>query len=156
MLFAFGAGCAGFAVNHFELPIFGGTALVGGGFFSLLTAFCFGPSLGGLAAAIAFSKTWLEWRQPAALICYTLEAVAVGWLVQRRRIGVLSATGLYWLVVGLPLAAFFMAALRDIPFPSNWAILIKYPLNGLLMATSAMLVGNSAWFRDWLGIATER
>ena len=87
LLFALGAGCAGFAVNHFELPIFGGTALIFGGFFSLLTAFCFGPALGGLAAAIAFSKTWLEWQQPAGFVCYTLEAAAVGWLVQKRRMG---------------------------------------------------------------------
>ena len=152
LLFALGAGCAGFAVNHFDFPVFGGTALIIGGFFSLLTAFCFGPALGGLAAAIAFSKTWLEWQQPAGFVCYTLEAVTVGWLVQKRRLGVLSATGLYWLFAGLPLTAFFMTVLREIPYPSHWAILVKYPLNGLVMAAVAMLVGDSAWFRAWLGL----
>ncbi len=147
-----GAGCAGFVVNHFEMPVFGGTALLGGSFFSLLTAFCFGPVMGGIAAAIAFSKTWIDWQNSADFFCYTLEAVSVGWLMQKRRLGVLSATGLYWLFAGLPLTALFVSVLREIPYSEHVAMLVKYPLNGLLAAAAAMFVGNSAWFRRWLGL----
>jgi len=151
-LVALGAGCAGFAINSFEMPVFGVTSLVFGGALSLLIAFTLGPALGGLAAAIAFSRTWLEWQHPAGFICYTLEAIAVGWLARRYRLGLLRATAIYWLFCGCPLFIAFLAWRTEIPFPSNWAVLIKYPLNGLLAATFALPVGNSSWFRRWLGL----
>ena len=153
LLFALAAGCAGFALNRFEMPIFGGTALLFGGALSLLAAFTLGPALGGLTAAIAFSQTWLEWQHPAGIVCYTLEAIAVGWLVHRRRLGLIAATALYWLLCGVPIALGFLTWLRTVPFPSNWAIAIKYPLNGLLMAAIALPLGNSSRFRRWLGLA---
>jgi len=152
LLFALGSGCAGFAVNHLEMPIFGSTAIIFGGVFSLLVAFTLGPAFGGLAAAIAFSKTWLEWQHPAGLVCYTLEAVIVGWLVHRRKVSRFPATALYWLVAGTPLALLFVEWLKEIPFPSNWAILVKYPLNGLLVASIALPLSNSERLRRWIGL----
>ncbi len=151
-LFALGAGCAGFALNQFEMPVFGGTPFVFGGFFSLLTAFILGPAYGGLAALVAFSSTWMAWQHPASLVCYTLEAVVVGWLVSRRRMAPVQATSLYWLVLGGPLLFVFLLWLKDIPFPSNWAILIKYPLNGILVAAIALPASNSSRLRRWLGL----
>jgi len=153
LLFALGAGCAGFALNHFELPVFGGTALIFGGALSLVTAAALGPYLGGLAAAIAFSQTWLEWQHPAGFVCYTLEAIAVGWLVGRLRINSLKATALYWLFLGCPLLLIFLHWLKEIPFPANWAVLVKYPLNGMLMAALTLPISNSRQFRKWLGLA---
>jgi len=151
-LFAFAAGCAGFAINCWEMPVFGGTAIVYGGCLSLLTAIAYGPVCGALAAAIAFSRTWLEWGHPAALVCYTLEAFSVGWLIRYRRVRVLHATAFYWLVVGIPLFCLYLVWKNDIPFPANWAMAIKYPLNGLLAASIAVILRNTAWFCRLFGL----
>jgi len=152
ILFALGAGCIGFGINCFEMPVFGGTTFVFGGALSLLIAFVFGPALGGLTAAIAFSRTWISWQHPTGFICYTLEATVVGWLIQQRRIGGIRATALFWGLCGAPILWVLVGWLQDIPFPSNWAILIKYPLNGLLMASIALPLSNSSRVRHWLAL----
>jgi signal transduction histidine kinase/ActR/RegA family two-component response regulator len=152
LLFALAAGCAGFALNRFELPVFGGTSLVFGGVASLLSAFFLGPVFGGITAAVAFAQTWIAWQHPAGFVCYTLEAVAVGWLVQHRRFGLLPATALYWLLCGVPLTVGFLTWVDAAPFPANWALAIKYPLNGLLAAAFVLPIGNSDPFRRWLNL----
>lgn len=152
LLFSLAAGCAGFALNHLEFPVFGGTALLFGGSLSILTAATLGPSYGLLAAMLAFAKTWLEWGHPTGFICHSLEAATVGWLVQRRSLPLIRASLLYWLAVGAPLGALYINMFTAAPFPSNWAISLKYPINGLLAAAIALPVSNSARVRRWLGL----
>lgn len=132
------AGVAGFAVNGCNFPIFGGTSLVFGGVFSLFSVCAFGPWYGALTALIAFSRTWLEWQMPTGLVCYTLEAFVVGWLVHRRGLRPYSALGAYWLFFGFPLAAVWLVGFAEIPFPSEWAIAFKYPVNSFVTALLAI------------------
>jgi len=138
-LFSLAAGALGFAANGYSFPVFGGTALVFGGFFSLLSAFTFGPWCGALTALIAFSRTAFEWQHPAALVCFTLEAWFAGWLVHRRGWRQLHAVGFYWLALGFPLGAVWMLYFSEIAFPGDWAIALKYPVNGILMALAALV-----------------
>ena len=130
---------AGFAVNGFAFPVFGGTSLVFGGFFSLLSAFTFGPWCGALTAFIAFSRTVADWQHPAGLVCFTLEAFVSGWLIRRRGWRQLTAVGGYWLFLGFPIVATWMVRFSHYPFPSDWAIALKYPVNGILMGLAALL-----------------
>ena len=146
------AGVLGFALNSLTVPVFGGTVLAFGGWVILLTAYLFGPWYGGIAAIIAFSRTWLDWNHPMGLICYTLEAVVSGWLVQRRGMGALISTCVYWLVVGTPLIAIYSFWLSNTPSPTNLVWVVKYPLNGLIMAMLAMLLYHSFRIRQHTGI----
>ncbi len=139
------------AINQFPLPIFGGTEIVFGGWLPLMVAYAFGPWCGGLAAAIAFSSTVIAWAHPWGLLCFGLEAVAVGWAVRRRGLGGARASVYYWLVLGLPLVAIGIFGFTNIPFPSNWAIVTKYPLNSLLMTMVALPIYQLSAVNRWLG-----
>ena len=152
MLFSLLAGGVGWALNGLTLPVFGGTELIFGGWATLLTAYAFGPWYGGLAAALAFSRTWLDWGHPLGLICYTLEAIVAGWLVQRRHRAIFFSTGLYWLLLGTPLIALYSLVLSATPSPTNYVWIVKYPLNGLLMAMVALLLHHSAPLRRRMGL----
>ncbi|MBX3738286.1 MAG: response regulator [Candidatus Didemnitutus sp.] len=144
------AGMAGLGINQFGLPIFGGTELIFGGWLPLLVTYAFGGLPGTLAAVIAFGLTPLSWGHPWGLLCFGLEPLFVGWLTPLLR-GRLRASAAYWLCVGIPLVAVGIFALSDFPFPSNWAIVLKYPANSLLMIMLAVPVYHSPWGRRWLG-----
>jgi len=139
-ILALTAGVAGFAVNSYGFPVFGGTSFVFGSFFSLLSAFTLGPWCGALTAAIAFARTIPEWHHPAGFVCFTLEAFVAGWLIHRRGWRHLGAVAAYWLGLGFPIAAVWLIGCSDIPFPSDWAVALKYPVNGLVMALAALPV----------------
>jgi signal transduction histidine kinase/ActR/RegA family two-component response regulator len=155
-LFSLGAGTAALAINQFGLSIFGGTEIIFGGWLPLIAAYAFGPWCGGLAAMVAFSLTVVTWAHPWGWICFSLEPMVVGWAVHRLRIGRVRAGLYYWLALGLPLAAIGIFAFTTIPFPSDWAIVIKYPLNSLLMTMIALPIYQSAAVQRWLGSPRER
>ncbi len=148
------AGVAGFAINGFGLPVFGETSLVFGGVFSLLSTFALGPWYGALTAAVAFSRTLFEWQHSAGLTCYTLEAFIVGWLLHRHRWHALSAIPVFWVVVGFPIAAIWMVGFTNVPFPSDWAIAFKYPVNSLVAALVAVPIHQAIALR-WPQFAPE-
>ncbi|MDO8834269.1 MAG: ATP-binding protein, partial [Vicinamibacterales bacterium] len=133
LLVAAAAGAAGFGVNQLGLSVLGGTEVVFGGVFSLAVALRLGPLAGGLAAALAFTATWIRWGHPMGLVCYTAEAVAVGWLVLHRHVRPLPALLAYWGLVGVPAIAAYMWWDTTFPFPGSAAVVIKYPLNTLLV-----------------------
>lgn len=141
---------AGLGINQFGLPIFGGTELIFGGWLPLLVTYAFGGLPGTLAAAIAFGLTPLSWGHPWGLLCFGLEPLFVSWLMPRLR-GRLRASTVYWLFVGIPMVAVGVFVLSDFPFPSNWAVVLKYPANSLLMIMIAVPVYHSPWSRRWLG-----
>jgi hypothetical protein len=132
-VFAVLAGLAGFAINLLGLPVLGGTEVVFGGLLSLFIAFRFGGLPGGLTAAVAFAATWLRWGHPMGMACYTAEAAVAGWLVHGRQVRPLRALLAYWIVLGVPAIAIYMYLDRSFPFPGYLAIIVKYPLNTLLV-----------------------
>ncbi|MES1168041.1 MAG: cache domain-containing protein, partial [Oleiharenicola lentus] len=153
---ALAMGTVGFGLNGFGLPVFGTSEIVFGGAATLLVTYCLGPWFGGLATALAFSRTWLSWGHPAGLLCFTLEAIVVGWLQHRRNRSPLVATALFWGLVGLPLALLAMLRQPEIPFPNNWADALLFPLNSALMALWVLPVFYSRRFRSALGLPLDR
>ena len=150
------AGVAGYVLNGFGLPVFGGTEVVFGGCLTLLTTYRYGPAWGALATAIAFSRTWLVWGHPYGLCCVVLESLVVGWLIHRRDWSPLKAGLCYWAILGLPVTAFTVWVVRAVPFPSNWAIFIKYPTNSLLMAMVAISIFHLRAFQQFTGMPANR
>ncbi|MEI6666743.1 MAG: ATP-binding protein [Acidobacteriota bacterium] len=140
------AGVAGLVVNSVGLSVLGETEVVFGGLFSLAVALRFGAILGGVAAAIAFAGGWLTWGHPMGLICYTGEAVVVGWLVQRRQMRPLWALCAYWALAGVPAIACYVWWNPSYPFPNDVAVIIKHPLNSLLVLVPAQALRDARLF----------
>jgi len=134
------AGILGYITNLLQVPVFGGTSLVFGGIFVVLAAVSCGPWWGGLAAAMAYTQTINVWDHHYGFIIFTLEAIAIGWLVRRRQLSLFRATGLYWLAVGLPLTLVLILTQLRPPYPHNWAMVIKYPANSLLVTLLAQII----------------
>ncbi len=155
LLLALAAGTIAFGANQFGLPIFGNTEIIIGGAVTLLAVYLLGPWWGALAAAIGFSVTWLTWGHPWGLLACTLEAFVVGWLYHRRQVQPVPGALLYWACLGTPLVVLAVFGV-DAPFPSNWAVVIKYPVNSLLMAVIALPVYQSRRFRLVTGLPLER
>src|SRR5262245_6792591 len=84
ILFSLFAGTLGFLVNGFPVQVFGRVQLVFGGFFYLIITILYGPVYGLLAAFVAASRTLMIWQTPYAVVYMSLEAVVIGWLVEKR------------------------------------------------------------------------
>jgi two-component system, sensor histidine kinase len=132
-------GLLGILVNLPRLNIFTGAALLFGGVFYLMAALLFGPGYGAIAALMTALPSVLLWGHPETAYILVAEAVTVGWLT-RRRVHPTLADLIYWVVVGTPLAALFYIVLLSYPSPSDWVMVVKYPVNGLLNVMIADLL----------------
>jgi len=93
---------AGLAGNYFRFPIFLNIDFLFGSILAMLALQFFGLGRGILAAAIIASYTYILWNHPYAIIIMTAEVAVVGWLMGHRKIGMVLADTIYWLIVGLP------------------------------------------------------
>ena len=93
---------AGFALNCFPLRLAGGTPLAFGEVFSLLIALTLGPWFGLLTAVLTELPMLVLCPGGGVLLTHLLEACAVGILVRRRMLP-LSASAIFWVLVGLRL-----------------------------------------------------
>src|ERR1700689_1098929 len=124
-------GLLGILANLPRLSIFTGADLLFGGIFYLMAALLYGPAYGAFAALITVLPCALLWGHPETALIAVAEAVTVGWLA-RRKMHPTLADLIYWLVIGTPLSALFYVVLLSYPSPSDWVMVIKHPVNGLL------------------------
>ncbi len=127
------AGTCGYLLASINIPVFGGTSLVFGGIFPMLMAVAYGPWWGLLTAVGTYLETLGDWNHPYGLLVFSLEAWTIGWLMHRRGQTLFRATLTFWAVLGLPVTAICIFGLLRPPFPHNWAMAIKYLVNGLLV-----------------------
>ncbi len=142
-------GLLGILVNLLHLTIFTGAPLLFGGAFYLMAALLYGPWYGALAALITALASGLLGGHPETACIAIAEALTVGWLA-RRRVNSMLADLIYWAALGTPLAALFYMLLLSYPSPSDWVMVVKYPVNGLLNVMIAdLLIGIPALQRPW-------
>jgi len=96
-------GLLGFLANLPQINVFADTTLLFGGVFYLATALLYGPLYGAAAALLTALPPVALWRHPETALFLVLEALVVGWLVERRRRPVIADL-IYWAVIGTPLA----------------------------------------------------
>lgn len=136
----FGLIIAGLLGNYFKFTLFLNVDFLFGGMFALLALQRLGY-LPGIAAALATSSyTYLLWNHPYAIIIMTLEVAAVGWLMSRRRLGMVLADTLYWVVVGMPLVWFFYHQVMGTGIENTLVIMVKQAMNGIVNALLARLL----------------
>lgn len=131
---------SGLAGNYFTFPLFHNINFLFGSIFSLLALQFFGLGPGILAAAIISGNTWIIRDHPYALIIMTVEVAIVGWLMARRKIGMVLADTLYWLFLGMPLVYLFFHIIMQVTISSTYVIMSKHAVNGITNALLARLV----------------
>jgi diguanylate cyclase (GGDEF)-like protein/PAS domain S-box-containing protein len=131
---------AGLAGNYFSFPIFLNIDFLFGSIFAMLALQYFGLGWGTLAAALIASYTYVLWNHPYAIIILSAEALCVGVLMTRRRVGMVLADTLFWLLVGMPLVFFFYRLAMHVPLSSATLIMTKQAINGIANALLARLI----------------
>ena len=132
--------CAGLAGNFFKFELFLNIDFLFGSIFAMLALQYFGLGRGILAAAIISGYTWFIWNHPYAIIIMTAEVAFVGWLMERRKVGMVVADTLFWLIIGMPLTYFFYHLVMHVPFGTTTLTMAKQSINGIANALVARLI----------------
>ncbi len=131
---------AGLAGNYFKFQIFFNIDFLFGSIFAMLALQFFGVGRGILAAALIASYTYVLWNHYYAIIIMTAEVATVGWLMGRRKMGLVQADTLYWLLIGMPLAYLFYHNVMDVPASNTYLVMTKQMVNGIANALLARLL----------------
>ena len=140
---------AGLAGNYFNFPLFLNIDFLFGSIFAMLALQLFGLGRGILAAAAIAGYTALLWNHPYAIIIMSAEAASVGLLMGRRKIGMVLADTLFWLLIGMPLVYLFYHVIMQVPLSSTYITMVKQAVNGITNALVARLIftGFTLWTR---------
>ena len=131
---------AGLAGNYFKFPIFLNIDFLFGSIFAILALQLLGWGRGVLAAAFIAGYTYFLWNHPYAIIIMTAEVAVVGYLIERRTMGVVLADTLYWLVIGMPLVFLFYHVVMHVPPSNTYIAMTKQAMNGIANALIARLI----------------
>lgn len=129
VLFCLGFSTVGYALNSFPIQIFGEVSLYLGGALPILATVAYGPAAGALVATAAFFGCFSSGHDPIIGVLAVIEAICVGWMVRHRTFRPWTATIIFWLVLGIPMAAVHIFSLSRLPYPINWSQLIALPIN---------------------------
>jgi len=131
---------AGLAGNYFRFPLFLNIDFLFGGICAMLALQFLGLGRGILAAAIIACYTFVLWNHPYAIIIMTAEVAVVGWMMRRRKMGMVLADALYWLVIGIPLIYLFYHGIMNVSFNTTYLTMTKQSVNGIANALVARLL----------------
>ncbi|MBJ6724545.1 hybrid sensor histidine kinase/response regulator [Geomesophilobacter sediminis] len=130
----------GVAGNYFKFPVFLNIDFIFGSIFAFLALQFLGPLPGIVAAALISGYTVVLWNHPYAVLILTAEVAAVGWLVNRRKVTLVFADLLYWLVLGMPLVYLCYHGAMHIPLSNTYLTMTKQAINGVTNALVARLI----------------
>ena len=116
---------AGMAGNWFTFTLFFNVDLIFGSIFALLALQLLGWRRGVVAAFFIGSVTWVIWNHPWAMFIQSAEVAVTAWLMQRKKLSLVLADALYWLLVGVPLVWLFYWLVMQIPMESTVLIMLK-------------------------------
>ena len=131
---------AGLAGNYFKFPLFLNIDFLFGSIFAMLALQMLGLGRGVLAGVLIASYTYVLWNHPYAAIIMTAEVAVVGVLMARRKMGMVLADIVYWLLLGLPLVFVFYYGVLQVPPSSVTIIMTKQAFNGVANALLARLL----------------
>ena len=130
----------GLAGIYFRFPIFFNLDFLFGSIFALLALQFLGLRRGLVAALVISSYTWFLWNHPYGMVIMTAEVAFVGWLVIRRKMGMVLADTLFWLCLGMPLLFLFYHQVMGFPISHVNITMVKQALNGITNALIARLL----------------
>jgi len=130
---------AGLAGNHFKYSIFLNIDFLWGSIFSMLTLQLFGLGRGVVAAAMIASYTYILWNHPYAIVIMTTEVMAVGLLMNRKKMSMVLSDALYWIFIGMPLVYFFYYVVMNLSINNVYMTMLKQGMNGITNALLARM-----------------
>ena len=131
---------AGLAGNYFKFQIFLNFDFLFGSIFAMLVLQIFGLGRGILAAALIAAATYFAWNHPYSIIILTAEVAVVGWLIERRKVGMVLSDALYWLFLGIPLVYLFFHVVMQVPSSGTCLYMTKQAVNGIANALAARML----------------
>lgn len=131
---------AGLAGNYYNYPIFLNIDFIFGSIFAMLALQLLGLGRGIAAALLISAYTYILWNHPYAIVIMTAEVAVVGWFITRRKIGLVLADTIYWLLIGMPLVYLFYHLVMHVPADSVMITMIKQAINGISNALAARLI----------------
>ncbi len=129
----------GLTGNYFKFSILNADFIFGS-VFAMLTLQLLGLGSGILAAAIISSYTFFAWNHPFAILTMTGEVAFVGWIINHRKIEMVSADALYWVVVGIPAGFLCFYFISDLPSSNALFLMSKQAINGVANCVIARLI----------------
>lgn len=130
---------AGLAGNVFPFSILNADFIFGS-IFAMLALQIFGFWWGVLAAAVIAGYTYLAWNHPWAVLTMTAEAAAVGLLMARRRVHMVTADAFYWLVIAIPTGYLCFTTISHLSPSGAMFLMVKQAINGITNALTARLL----------------
>ena len=131
----------GYLGNYFKLPLFFGVDFLFGSIAVFVIVELYGVVWGTIAGLIVSSHTYFLWHHPYAIVAFTLEAMFVGIMLKRPRLqNIVLLNGIYWLLIGMPLAVLLYGLVLNVGTTQTILIMMKQSINGLLNALIANLI----------------
>jgi len=130
---------AGLAGNYFPFSILN-AHFIFGSIFAMLALQLFGFGWGVVAAAIISGYTYLAWNHPWAIVTMTAEVAVVGLLIRTRKVHLVIADTLYWLLIGIPLGYLCFHVIANFPVSNTMFLMTKQAINGIANALVARLI----------------
>ncbi|MEC4802648.1 MAG: ATP-binding protein [Jaaginema sp. PMC 1079.18] len=131
---------AGYVGNYCSIVLFFSVNFLFGSIAVLLATSLYGVLPGAIAAIISSYYTWIIWEHPYAIIIFTVEAIFVGWQMQRKFKNIVLFDSIYWLILGIPLVLLFYAQVMAMPLQSALLIAFKQAVNGIFNALIVSLL----------------
>ncbi|MFZ5449910.1 MAG: PocR ligand-binding domain-containing protein [Thermodesulfobacteriota bacterium] len=140
-------GCLG---NYFTLPLFFGADFIFGSIAVFLVLTFYGLGWGMVAAVLANSFTYLLWGHPYGGLTFITEALFVGYFLRSGSRNLVLLDGLFWLLVGMPLAYVFHTKVLHLGPIIGAFIMLQQGINGVFNALLASLAVNHLPFEKFL------
>ena len=131
-------GLVGLGLNAVaSVELYPGNDLIFGGVAYLIAAVALGPGPGVLAALIASAWTVPNWGHPYGWLNFAVEAAVVGYIVGRWDRRPLTASAIFWALLGAPTLWLVYRGVLGVGGISLPMLVLKQAFNGLLAALLA-------------------
>jgi PAS domain S-box-containing protein len=125
---------AGFLGNYYSISLFFGADFLFGSIAVLLVLYFYGLGWGMLAAVLVQGYTYFLWGHPYGFLNFISEALFVGLFLKRGYRNLLVIDGVFWLLLGMPLAWFYHGVVLHMDGTTASFIMLKQGINGIFNA----------------------
>ena len=122
------------AGNVAHAPLVFGVSIIFGSVAVVLAVRLLGLWPAVLVGLAGGAYTWQLWGHPWAMLIFTAEALALGWLHRRGWRNLVLADLAYWLVLGMALVLLFYRGVMGMDLTAAMLIAVKQALNGVFNA----------------------
>ena len=118
--------------NHLNIELFFGVNFLFGSIATMITVRATGTLWGTVVGIAVGSYTYFLWGHPYAICIFGLEALIVGFLINKLKSdNLIVADIVYWLVIGAPLVWVFYTYSLGLPESAVSMIAVKQTINGI-------------------------